>query len=178
MLLLAAVLWVPGRGDANEETEKVAPASVSYAHTTHQSLGALDAAELTRAISRFRWQKAVAESLEEGSRSLQASPAFAHELPAFGSFGDAGYRGVQSIICAKPWPCQEALAVAACESTMDPAASNSFGAGHYGLFQISGLHAGRVGGDLHSLLDPAVNVAVAYDIWDDQGWQPWSCRPY
>lgn len=41
--------------------------------------------------------------------------------------------------------------------------------GSIGLFQLACLHAsGR------DLLDPAVNVQVAYDLYKREGWQPWS----
>jgi hypothetical protein len=60
------------------------------------------------------------------------------------------------------------------ESTGNP---NAFNAGNYGLFQINAVHAAKVGGPLEWLFDPAVNVRVAYQIWSDQGWGPWACRP-
>ena len=27
-----------------------------------------------------------------------------------------------------------------------------------------------------SLLDPDVNLRVAYEIWSEQGWRPWACK--
>lgn len=65
--------------------------------------------------------------------------------------------------------------MAMCESSLNPAAYN---AGNYGLYQINAVHAARVGGDLASLFDPAVNVRVAYEIWAEQSWIPWACKPY
>ena len=47
----------------------------------------------------------------------------------------------------------------------------------YGLFQIYEVHAPKVGGDVSRLLNPETNVAVAYGLYLDQGWGPWSCRP-
>lgn len=79
-----------------------------------------------------------------------------------------------ALICSVPWPCQQALNVARCESGLQ---SGAYNAGNYGLFQISYVHARRVGGNLAALFDPAVNIAVAYDIYAEQGWRPWACRP-
>jgi hypothetical protein len=57
-----------------------------------------------------------------------------------------------------------------------------------GLLQINLVHWQRVSAfvgvpfrlreeALPYLLDPEVNVRVAYAIWSDQGWAPWSCKP-
>jgi len=103
---------------------------------------------------------------------------------------DAAQGWIIDLICSYPWPCQEALAVVygptppnnqapeGCptgESGGNPSASN---AGNEGLFQVNrAAHARRLRlGE--SLLDPVVNVRVAYDIFlDNAGWGPWSCRP-
>ena len=47
---------------------------------------------------------------------------------------------IAGAICSLPWPCAEALAVARCESTLRPDATNG---DQYGLFQIGALHAWR-----------------------------------
>ena len=82
----------------------------------------------------------------------------------------------EALVCGAPyaWDCDEALAVMMCESSGH---ADAFNAGNYGLFQINAVHAARVGGDLQSLFDPAVNVRVAYEIWSDQSWIPWACKP-
>jgi hypothetical protein len=80
----------------------------------------------------------------------------------------------RDLIGAYPWPVDEALRVVACESSGDPSA---YYAGNYGLFQINAVHWRRVSGDLEALFDPLVNTRVAYEIWADQGWAPWACRP-
>lgn len=85
-------------------------------------------------------------------------------------------RGLRDLICSKPWPCEQAIRVATCESTLRPRAISPDGA-NWGLFQINRVHAGRVGGNLSALLDAATNVQVAFAIWSEQGWMPWSCRP-
>lgn len=83
---------------------------------------------------------------------------------------------IEGLICSYGWPCEEALAVARCESGLQPGVASPDGA-NLGLFQINVVHSARVGGDLQSLYDPAINTSVAYAIWLDQGWGPWSCKP-
>jgi hypothetical protein len=80
-------------------------------------------------------------------------------------------RPYEALICAYSWPCEQALRVAQCESSMNPRA---YSAGNRGWFQIHGpSHAHRVGGNLEALYDPAVNTRVAHEIWREQGWRPW-----
>jgi hypothetical protein len=82
---------------------------------------------------------------------------------------------IEAIICSHPWPCQEALAVAACESGLHP---TSIGGGrNYGLFQINAVHAGRFPGFWDLWSDPATNASWAYQIWSGRGWQAWGCKP-
>lgn len=88
--------------------------------------------------------------------------------------------GIEAIICALPWPCQEAIGVAACESGRDMNgrldgawATNG---NHYGIFQISYIHAYRWPDFYENWMDPAKNAQWAYEIWSQQGWYPWSCR--
>lgn len=74
---------------------------------------------------------------------------------------------IPALIAAYPWPAIEATRIMMCESGGDPNAYNPSGA--RGAFQIMPVHAWRVGGDLDSLYDPAVNVRVAFDIYVDNG---------
>jgi len=61
------------------------------------------------------------------------------------------------------------------ESGGDPYAYNG---GCYGLFQINcASHRDKFDGPCERLYEPGVNVAVAHQIWLDQGWGPWTCRP-
>lgn len=90
--------------------------------------------------------------------------------------------GIEALICAMPWPCHEAIAVAACESGRDMSgrldgnwATNG---NHYGVFQISYLHAPKWADFYDAWMDPVRNVQYAYEIWAQQGWQPWSCKPW
>lgn len=43
-----------------------------------------------------------------------------------------------------------------------------------GLMQIGCIHAGKLGSTLETLLDPEINVAVAYEIYKESGWCPWT----
>lgn len=61
-----------------------------------------------------------------------------------------------------------------CESGGNPLATNGTS---WGLFQINWPYHQNLYSDPNSLFDPATNVAVAYAIWADSGWLPWSCRP-
>ena len=44
----------------------------------------------------------------------------------------------------------------------------------FGLLQINQVHAHRVNGDLTQLLNPKINIKVAYQIYSEQGWCPWT----
>ena len=73
---------------------------------------------------------------------------------------------------------QSAIAVARCESGLNPGAI-SRGGGNWGLFQINKVHRGRVeamGYRWEDVLDARVNSLVAYSIFQEQGWGPWGCR--
>jgi hypothetical protein len=76
---------------------------------------------------------------------------------------------IEAIICAVPWPCEEALAVAWCESRFDPRAVGAYG--ERGLFQVHPGFWGPVP------TEPEGQVAQAYAIWREHGWEPWRCRP-
>ncbi len=89
---------------------------------------------------------------------------------------------IREIICSKPWPCQEALQVAKCESELTPGAiskPNRNGTRDWGLMQINdGAWGKRVFGERWDrVLDPQTNVDMAWHIYQIYGWQPWTCRP-
>lgn len=71
-----------------------------------------------------------------------------------------------------------AVAVATCESGLDPTAVSPDGANH-GLFQINNVHRrafeARIGHPWSERYDPVVNTAYALWLWHDQGWRPWAC---
>ena len=106
---------------------------------------------------------------------------------------------VEAIICQLPWPCAEAIAVAACESgrslegfldgtlafNMWTATADPFD-GVFGLFELAlPLHQGVLdlyGGDWR---DPWQNAQAAYFLYADDlrehgyGWRQWAwqCQP-
>jgi hypothetical protein len=89
--------------------------------------------------------------------------------------------GFEALICSKPWPCGEAIAVASCESGRDRNgrldgnwATNG---NNFGLFQINGVHAGLWPDFYTAWMDPVKNTEWAYEIWSASGWRPWSCQP-
>lgn len=84
---------------------------------------------------------------------------------------------IEQIICSQPWPCQKAIAVANCESRLNSRAYNASGP-FYGLFQISSIHAGMVGGDPTRFYDPATNAHVAYELYRSGGWRAWPICQY
>ena len=85
---------------------------------------------------------------------------------------------IERLICAYDWACETALAVARCESGPDYIAGFN-GSGHGGTFQLAALHAWRFaerGWDFWTdALIPERNIAVAYSLYSEQGWAPWSC---
>ena len=97
------------------------------------------AAEVAAQVGRAN----VVEPLAETGSVIVAPPAWSG-----GSEGDAA-----AAICALPWPCEQMVAIAACESGLNPFAFNA--AGYYGLFQIGFAFEGWD--------DPAVNAQVAYE---------------
>jgi hypothetical protein len=73
------------------------------------------------------------------------------------------------------WPHSEACAVSFCESRWQ---ADAIGGGvNLGLFQLWVGHAWRVGGRVELFLQPGVNVQIAYDLWRENGWSIWACKP-
>ena len=71
----------------------------------------------------------------------------------------------------------KAVRVATCESGLDPKAVSP-GGGNWGLFQINKVHAPtlrKMGYTWDDITDPIVNAKLARIIYDDSGWQAWSC---
>lgn len=75
----------------------------------------------------------------------------------------------------------KAIAVARCESGLNPAVSSP-GGGNVGLFQINRQTwqptVERMGYEWTQMTDPYVNAKVARMVFDEAGgtWGPWSCR--
>lgn len=73
----------------------------------------------------------------------------------------------------------DAVAVARCESGLDPAAVSP-GGGNHGLFQINNVHRRRwesFGWSWGDRYDPILNTAYAKMLFDEQGWRPWPNCP-
>lgn len=71
----------------------------------------------------------------------------------------------------------QAVAVARCESSLDPGA---VGGNNYGLFQISIVHKAdfeQFTGQTwtEAILNADSNAAYARKLYDGMGWAPWSC---
>ena len=64
--------------------------------------------------------------------------------------------------------------MARCESTLRAWATNG---DQFGLYQIGGLHAWRWPDFWSAWSDALRNAQMAFDLWSEQGWRPWSCRP-
>lgn len=77
---------------------------------------------------------------------------------------------VERVICAWPWDCRSAMAVAFCESTLQPWADNGIS---YGLFALWGGHVKRWPDFWSWWSDPMANAAHAYELYAEQGWVPW-----
>ena len=90
--------------------------------------------------------------------------------------------GLEEMVCTFAWPCAEAISVARCESGTDKVGrlDGAFAVSSrnsYGLFQINAIHASQFPDFWQSWMDPAKNTSWAFQIWSQQGWRPWSCRP-
>ena len=71
----------------------------------------------------------------------------------------------------------EALAIVNCESRFHP--NSVGGVGERGLFQVHPIHRKRIerlGYSWDDMFNPYKNVNVAYDIFKEQGWNPWTCK--
>jgi hypothetical protein len=88
---------------------------------------------------------------------------------------------IESLICGYDWDCAAAIAVAGCESgynrdgQLDGAWAIGGGA-NYGIFQLNVIHAYRWLDFWEAWHIPEKNIAWAYEIWSESGWDPWACR--
>lgn len=72
-----------------------------------------------------------------------------------------------------------ALAIASCESGLNPDAyngKNKDGTTDGGLFQINSSHDKRLKQLGLDKFDPEDNVAFAKILYDESGWRPWVCH--
>jgi hypothetical protein len=119
-------------------------------------------AEFLQALDdRNRFLAGVAAEQErqraEAARASRAAAAprtaTVTRAPAYGPWAD--------LINQYPWPAQTAYNVMMCESSGNANAYNA-SSGATGLFQI-----------LDGPFDPHENVALAFRMWQQRGWQPW-----
>jgi hypothetical protein len=89
----------------------------------------------------------------------RASRSAATAAPARGT----AYGPWADLVNQYPWPTQTAYRIMMCESGGNANAYNAR-SGATGLFQILG-----------GPFDPAANVAMAFRMWQQRGWQPWTC---
>lgn len=79
------------------------------------------------------------------------------------------------------WDCDEAKQVAWCESRINPKAispTNRNGTRDYGLMQINnGAWQEYFGKRWAQVLNAEQNIAMAYEIYSQYGWRPWTCAP-
>lgn len=83
------------------------------------------------------------------------------------------------LIASYDWPVETAMAICNAESDGSPAAvnmrdSHSSCVGSFGLFQNACFWASTFGYTTSDLLDPGINIKVAYRIWKSQGFHPWT----
>lgn len=108
---------------------------------------------------------------------VQAVPAPAPEpAPAPAPSGSAE----EAIAAWFPDVYDQAVAVASCESGMDPGAVSS-GGGNHGLFQINNVHRGSfeavTGQPWSEVYNAYYNAQFARHLYDSSGWRPWACQP-
>lgn len=81
---------------------------------------------------------------------------------------------IAAAIRAYAWPYAWATSTIFCESTFDPGAEGK--AGERGLTQIAFVHIDRIhrlGFTWAQMYEVGPNLAVAYDLWSEQGERPW-----
>ena len=91
---------------------------------------------------------------------------------------NVGIEAIRNTICdaAYSWDCPTALRIVACESGFNSGNSNRIGAGHYGLFQISAIHAYLWPDFWETWDDPVRNTEMAWVIYKRAGsFSPWVC---
>jgi len=84
----------------------------------------------------------------------------------------------QRYTCDKFGPaCPTALAIQAAENLKGDCEAyhyNSDGTLDWGYFQINSIHLSRRGVNLRDLLDCKANIDFAYQLYTEEGFQPWS----
>lgn len=129
-----------------------------------------EVAAYAASIERAQAEAAAAEAAAAKAAEAQAAAAAA-PAAAPGSVQEiiARYFGTQT---------QKALAVARCESGLNPGAVSP-GGGNHGLFQINNVHSGQfqsvTGAPWSARYDAETNTKFAHWLYSQQGWGPWAC---
>jgi soluble lytic murein transglycosylase-like protein len=89
--------------------------------------------------------------------------------------GATGCQQYKHLFEQYPWPQELAMTICEMESDGIATASNWKDShagcnGSFGLMQIGCLH----GVHREDLYDPATNIKVAYQLWKERGFAPWS----
>ena len=89
---------------------------------------------------------------------------------------------MEALICAYDWDCDTALYVFRCENGFDAyeywRPDVIGGQGERGIAQIHPIHLERIhnlGYTWDDMFNPTANLAVAYSLFQEQGWEPWAC---
>lgn len=88
-------------------------------------------------------------------------------------------RDIEALVCEYAWDCETALAVFWCESRLEAGAISKDGR-NVGIAQTNVVHAWRYEAHGWSFwpdaLDARKNLQIAYELYLEAGWRPWSCR--
>lgn len=115
-----------------------------------------------------------------GARGEAVATVVPRTLPAPAS-EPLSRKQMDAVLEVAGWPEEvrsQALLVAGCESSWDPATRGD--AGELGLFQIHPAHGWRFQSLFGALADPrspVQNAVVAREIWAAEAWEPWTCQP-
>jgi hypothetical protein len=152
-------------------TSKQAPAALlRYEAAQEKARQASETAAFMKALDeRNRFLAGVAAQQKAEAEAAQARKERAAVLArqrasrAATTSRGAAYGPWADLINQYPWPTQTAYRIMMCESGGNANAYNAR-SGATGLFQI-----------LNGPFDPAANVAMAFRMWQQRGWQPWTC---
>jgi hypothetical protein len=152
-------------------TSKQAPAALlRYEAAQEKARQASETAAFMKALDeRNRFLAGVAAQQKAEAEAAQARKERAAVLArqrasrATTTSRGAAYGPWADLINQYPWPTQTAYRIMMCESGGNANAYNAR-SGATGLFQI-----------LNGPFDPAANVAMAFRMWQQRGWQPWTC---
>ena len=155
-------------------TSKQAPAALlRYEAAQENARQASEAAAYLKALddrNRFlaglaSQQKAAADAARAAQARKDRAAALAQQRASRAATASRGaaYGPWADLINQYPWPTGTAYRIMMCESGGNANAYNAR-SGATGLFQI-----------LNGPFDPAANVAMAFRMWQQRGWQPWTC---